>query len=440
MQKNRIAVRILDTYFNTTLGLRVQIYNLLAFIGIAAGFGVATIAIIMKISRVIVLIDFSVAGLSFLLLQIAEKKGHYHLCSWIFVIVVFFIFFPILFFVCGGYKSGAANSFLIAFVFTAILLEGYERVFALMLELILYLSCLLVVFYRPETAYAAQNESETLFFVILNFTTTGAILLTVLLMRTQIYQKRHEQIGELNRELTARNKTLARYDTMKSDFLATVAHEINTPLAVIAASSNDTIDLLKENPLNIGGIIENQEVIERRVKLIDSILLDLIDIVAIENGRLSLNRQPIFLFELLKNSCDVQFKRLDMNNNSIAYDIQPGLQRVWADPLRIEQVIMNLLSNACKHTKNGIIKVKLVQAQGNQVVSVADNGDGMDAEMARVALRQYVSTKTDFWRHGIGLSICRRIIVAHGGEIWIESEKGRGTSISFLLREQAEYE
>ena len=70
---------------------------------------------------------------------------------------------------------------------------------------------------------------------------------------------------------------------------------------------------------------------------------------------------------------------------------------------------------------------------------VRDNGEGMDDEMVRIALRQYVSTKADYWRHGIGLYICRRIVLAHGGDIRIESELGQGTAIYFTLLEDTLY-
>ena len=80
-----------------------------------------------------------------------------------------------------------------------------------------------------------------------------------------------------------------------------------------------------------------------------------------------------------------------------------------------------------------MITVKLTRTDKNQIVGVTDTGEGMDMEMARIALKQYVSTKADYWRHGIGLYICRQIITAHGGDIWIDSEKGRGTTVTVTL-------
>ena len=329
--------------------------------------------------------------------------------------------------------------FIIAFSFTALLLEKSERNIALVVEGVLYISCCLISYYSPGTMAVLASEADYFLSMILNFVTASSIILIVLLMRTRIFRRKQEQIEEYNRELSARNETLAQYDDIKSDFLAAVAHEVNTPLTVISASGSDTMDLLAEEPLNMDEIIENQKVIVQETAFISNILLDLMDSVAIEKGRISLNRQPVKLAELLSALCGAQHKKLDENNNQVVCDLQHNLPKVWLDPLRIEQVMINLLSNAFRHTWEGNITIKLERSDAGQVVSVIDNGVGMDPEMARVALEQYVSTKSDHWRHGIGLYLCRRIILAHGGEIRIDSEKERGTTVSFLLKEDGGY-
>ena len=439
MRKNKTITRIINTYFGQNLDPQIQFFNLIVLMGIAAGIVVGVIAVIIKEQLSTIIIDLMISALAFFLLRIAEKKKCYKLCSWIIVIVIFMIAFPALFFFCGG-RSGVSCFFVLAIFYTAHMLEKHERVGAVTLEFIIYIACCFSIFYKPEWFTAFLVEHTYIIDVTINFTVSALMLLTAVMLRDRMINIRQMQMQELNRELESRNETLMRYDRMKSDFLGTIAHEINTPLAVIAASSYDTLDLLKTSPLNMNEIIENQVIIGKRVKLIDNIIMDLMDTVAIENGRLSLSRQPMKLSELLKNLCDAQFKRLDKNNNRITYDFQPDLPYIWADPQRIEQVMINLLSNATQHTESGMITVKLTRTDKNQIVGVTDTGEGMDMEMARIALKQYVSTKADYWRHGIGLYICRQIITAHGGDIWIDSEKGRGTSVFFSLREESDYE
>ncbi|MCL1897086.1 MAG: HAMP domain-containing histidine kinase [Clostridiales bacterium] len=428
-------VKFFKTYFDTTLDLKIQVFNLLAIVGMVAGTGLALVGISLRDSMIPGVNNISIAVLSFALLYIANKKKCYLACSRVFVVVVFLVLFPITFFYCGGYRSGAIFIFVIALVFTAILLDNKERIFALVFEFGLYVFCCFRVFYWPETAYALPTEDKYFYVMIINFTAACIVILIVITMQMRLFGNRQKRIDGLVSELTARNEELALYDSMKSDFLATVAHEINSPLAVITASSNDTIDLLYESPPKTDEILENQEIIKKRVKTIDTILLDLMDTVAIESGRLTLNCQPVGLSDLLKSICSAQFKRLDANKNRIAFDLEAGLPKIPADAARIEQVMTNLLSNACRHTKNGIVTVKLAQADGRQVVSVSDDGEGMGEEMVQLLLSGHTSTKADYWRHGIGLYVCRRIVAEHGGEIRIDSAPGRGTTVSFLLKE-----
>lgn len=435
--RKSISVRaIQDTYFNKGLDIRVQSYNALALMGILAGVLVAAFEAATRANAAIIIPCLLLSAMGIVMLRVAERRKCYRLCSWIVVAAAFMIAFPIMFFSFGGYRSGMPCFLVLALFFTSILLDKHSRTAALLVELILYITCCLTAYYYPETVYHFPSEFRFMWDVVFSIVLSGTLLLMVVLLYSQMYRISQLQTKELIRELTIRSETLEQYDHMKSDFLATVAHEINTPLAVISASSCDSLDLLKETPLKIDEIKANQEVIVRRIKLISSIIIDLMDAVAIENGRLPLNRDHINITELIKDVCDNQFSRLDNNNNRITYKLQTGLEQIWADPMRVEQLIINLLSNAVEHTEGGEIKIVLEQTDKGQTVSVIDNGEGMEPDMAHRALKRYASEKVDYWRHGIGLFTCHLIVLAHGGKIWIDSEKGRGTSITFYLREQ----
>ena len=431
-----MIAKILDRYFNKNIELRAQVYHLLGFMGIFAGFTAVFVNLFLDSGMIITILDLAVSAISYIMLRVAYRKKCYRLCSWIWIGTVFMVAFPALFFFCGGHKSGTSCFFILAIAFTALLLEKREMAVAVAVEFLIYTACSLAAYYIPEIVVKLSPDFAYVLHSIMNFATCGSVMLASVLIRNRMIDNRQEQIEEQGRELEARNETLLKYDRMKSEFLATVAHEINNPLAVISASSSDTLDLLSESPPNIEEIRENQAVIERRVKKIDAILLDLMDSAAIENGRLSLDRKPVDLGELLKSICDARFGIVDENGNKIVYEIEEDLPKVWADPPRIEQVMANLLSNAAKHTNGGVITVGLKKAEKGQVVCVSDTGEGMEEEMKRVIFKHYVSTKSDYWRHGIGLHVCRQIIAAHGGEIWVESEKGGGTSIYFTLKEE----
>ena len=435
-----IVSRFKRKYFDESIELNIQTFNLLGFAGMAASVVGAIVTILSDAGVTNIIICLSSFLLAVALLCIAGRILSYRLCCWIIIVAVFMIAFPVMFFTSGGYKGGMTCFFMFAIIYTTIMLEKHERRAALLIEFVLYVGCCLIAYYYPEMVYVTYAESFYLIDAVMSVVASGVLLMLVVILHNRMYHVRQMQMKEMNRELEARNETLIKYDKMKSDFLAAVAHEMSTPLAIISASSADTVALLEElpeSPANMEEILENHERIDKRVMLLDKVLADLMDTAAIETGRLALSRQPTPLSQLLRTVCDAQFKLLDKNDNRIIYDLQPELPLIWADGARIEQVMTNLISNAVRHTKGGVITVKLAREARTQTVSVTDNGEGMDAALSEVVMKQYAtSSKRDCWRHGIGLFICRQIVVSHGGEIWIDSEKGRGTKITFTLLEE----
>jgi signal transduction histidine kinase len=422
-------------YFDPELPLAEQSFNLLALIGAAAGLIVAVSSIFTNAGMINIMINLSSSFLAVLLLNLAHIKNRFRLCYWIIVIMVFMIAFPILFFTAGGYKSGMPCFFVFAIIFTALMLEKKDRIITILLEFVLYIGCCLTAFLYPQTVSFFRVEFDYVLDIITGFVVVSTLLLLVTGLHIRISQSHRTILNELNKELAARNEALVKYDHMKTDFLGTVAHEIKIPLTVIVASAADTLDLLEETPINIQEITDNQKRIEKTVKRIDGIVLDLTDTAAIENGRLSLNRSIVNLEEFIRHFCDSQFPSVNVNGNRLQYDFQPGLPSIWGDAKRLEQVMANLLANAVRHTKNGVITIKLTGENGKQTVCVTDTGIGMDSKMAKEAMNYYISSGVDNWRHGIGLYICRQIITAHSGKIWIKSEKGKGTSVFFTLEE-----
>ena len=218
--------------------------------------------------------------------------------------------------------------------------------------------------------------------------------------------------------------------------LRNLAHEIKNPLSSISLHARDTSELLEEEPLDFSLMQENLRTIEQSVMRIDRIVLDLMDTVSIEQGRLALSLVPSDLGALL-HSVEKDFNsHPSSGNNQLVLTIQPDLPEISADSERLIQVITNLISNAERHTQNGTITISLTGEPGWQTICVSDTGTGMSEEMRKNALKGYVSADKDYWRHGIGLYVCHQIITAHGGKIWLKSKEGEGTQVFFSLPEE----
>jgi CheY-like chemotaxis protein/anti-sigma regulatory factor (Ser/Thr protein kinase) len=224
-----------------------------------------------------------------------------------------------------------------------------------------------------------------------------------------------------------------RYEQFKSDFLRTISHELRTPLTSLRGSLQlvvgraEALGPTDRQLLEIG--IKNAE---RLIRLVN----DLLDIDSLEQGRLAFRFTPVDVGTLVPLAADAVACIAGERGVSVKLDCPPGFPAVHADRGRLLQVLVNLLTNAVTYGRAGsVVTVRVRRRHGGLQVDVADQGPGIPAEEQ---LRVYER----FWRRdrngadagaGLGLAICRAVVARHGGQLWLESEEGRGSVFSFLL-------
>ena len=415
-------------FFGKNLDFRVKLFNIMALGGITISLFTVVQSILGNRWNVTI-VSCIMMILSYALLDYAARTGKYNICYNITIVVIFFIFFPLLFFEAGGYRSGVPSIFIFAILFTVLMKDGAQALYISIAELVVYASICWIAYIRPDSVVQYSSEKEILMDIIFSYCFVGLICGIVLSLHIQEYTYQRTLLEE-------QNKKLKYYDEVKSTFLTTVAHEIKNPLNIIGLYAQDTHELAQETPVDVTLIKENQKIIEDTVIRLDRIVVDLMDTVSIEQGRLNLSMAPMDMAILVREAVKL-FKenesRDTLQNNTLVLDIQENTAPIIADYARLFQVMMNLLSNSIRHTKNGTITVTLKKVAEGQFVSVRDTGEGMKKEIRENAFKGYVSTSKDYWRHGIGLYICHQIVEAHDGKIWIESEEGKGTEISFII-------
>ena len=360
------------------------------------------------------------------LLFFTYKTGKYRIGYFITIFTIFMVVFPILFFASGAYKGGMPSMFIFAVLFTVLMLEEKWAILVSLAEVLEYIAVSVIGYRYPQLVTWFPTEAEMLTDILVTTTAVSVSCAIVLFLHLREYESQRKQLAEQNAQLK-------RHDEVKSVFLTTVAHEIKNPLNAINLHARDTFELLDEANRDIKTMKENQKTIEKMVVRIDKIVLELMDTVAIEQGRLTLDLSSVRLAQLLQESAKTYFDKKNPGGNRLVFDIDESLPPIQVDYARMMQVIDNLLSNSMQHTKDGIITVSLKQQNADQRVSVSDNGEGMREEIKKKAFEGYVSVSKEYWRHGIGLFVCHQIIEAHGGKIWIESELGKGTAVSFTL-------
>jgi len=249
-------------------------------------------------------------------------------------------------------------------------------------------------------------------------------------------QKKIEEAERRQRELEERNRYLRELDKEKSAFVSSVSHELRTPLTNIhgysALLAEDTIGMTEEQR-NYISIIRSET--ERLTKLIN----DLLDQSRMERGKFKIN--PIFfdLRDLVeKCSCSATAKRKGLY---VKWEFGEDLPKVYGDPARIAQVLLNLISNALKFTETGGVTVKVYRKSRAFVqVDVVDTGPGISEEDQKRLFKPFSQVpQPDGQKRGgsgLGLAISKGIIKLHGGKIGVSSKLGSGSRFWFTIRTQ----
>ncbi len=240
----------------------------------------------------------------------------------------------------------------------------------------------------------------------------------------QLYQLGIEERLKLERERGERLQ-----------FINALAHELKTPLTSIVASGGLLLEELKEEAQSprvrlIENMIHATNTLEAR-------LSELLDIAKMESLGFKLALELIDIRPLLQDIASELLPVANEKRQSLTLDIPPSVPIVKADKQRLEQILINLLTNAIKFTgEGGRIQLKLIKKETELVVEVEDNGSGItEAEQVRI-FTPYYRIEADRQRFpglGLGLTLSKQLVELHGGRMWVKSELGKGSTFAFSL-------
>ena len=239
-------------------------------------------------------------------------------------------------------------------------------------------------------------------------------------------------------EIQDKSRQLAEASERKSQFLASMSHELRTPLNAIIGLT----EMMVSNAARFG--TEKAQEPLQRVNAAGTHLLSLIneilDLSKIEVGKLELNLEPVNLARLVDEVIGTAGQLAEKNKNRLAVEAQENLGTLTADSMRLKQILLNLLSNACKFTKEGEVALRVRRvADGRDWVelAVADTGIGLTAEQQAKLFQEFTQadslTARRYGGTGLGLALSRKLARMMGGDVTVTSEPGKGSVFTVRL-------
>ncbi|MDR1538171.1 MAG: HAMP domain-containing histidine kinase [Clostridiales bacterium] len=361
------------------------------------------------------------AVLSFALMYIASRSGRYQLCYLITIAVIFIGYFPILFFKMGGYHGGKISFFIFALVFTAFMLEGKIALIVSAFELAAFSIACVFAYAQPELVNAYPDEKGYLIGNMIDFIVCGIALSAVMFAQTRLYRAQQKMLDE-------QNLRLEQASQMKTELFANVSHEMKTPLTVISVHiqrAEKLFELARQG--DDEKIKESFTLVQEEVMRMARLVNNALRLSSMQNSD---GIAPLDLGALIQTTGDAYRALIEKDGTDLIIDVQNELPKIRGNADAMVQVVSNLLSNSIAKTKNGHIRIHAECRNKAIVVTVTDDGEGIAPELMARVFERGVS---DSGGSGLGLSICKQIISAHGGEVSIESVPGKGTKVAFSI-------
>ncbi len=260
----------------------------------------------------------------------------------------------------------------------------------------------------------------------------------------QVPVSSQDELGRLSQAFNEMVARLRAARQMQTDFVANVSHELRTPLTALKG----TVETLRD------GAVDDRQVRDRFLETVESetdrlirLVNDLLTLSRADSGALDLRPEATDLVALVRATVERLGPQAERRKVALQVDARPDCPLAWADPDRLQQVLVNLLDNAIKYARPGstvtaVCTLASEPAVGGEperqaLVQVQDEGPGIPAEkLSRIGQRFYRADQArsrEDGGSGLGLAIARALVQAHGGRLWVESEEGVGTVVSFTL-------
>lgn len=239
----------------------------------------------------------------------------------------------------------------------------------------------------------------------------------------------NDEIGQLSLAFNEMADELENSEQIKNDFISSVSHELRTPLTAIKGWSETLRGGYDEETFAKG-----MKVITGETQRLEQMVEELLDFSRIQSGRFTLQMDTIDIIAELEDALLIYIDKAKKENKTLSYNEPQFMCAVYGDESRLRQVFINIIDNAVKYTEpNGKIDVVVTKNEDLVVISVADTGCGIAPEDLPKVKQKFFKANRTKRGSGIGLAVADEIVSMHGGYLEVESELGKGTTVTVMF-------
>ncbi len=356
-----------------------------------------------------------------------------------------FVLFPIMYFVCGGYGTGIVLWMLFGSIFTWLLVDIKWSIIISGVVFALVAGCLHIEKEYPQYVAYLANRNDEITDTVMAFMFVTISFGLIFKYQTSVYEKQakslrnsDEELRKVNDELAGANSSLENASAAKSNFLANMSHEIRTPINAVLGLDEMILRECKDKQ-----ILEYAKDIDSAGHQLLSLVNDILDFSKIESGKMELHPVEYELFSVMNDCYNMIIMRARRKELDFTIRNNPNMPAfLYGDEVRIRQIIMNLLTNAVKYTKDGSVRLtfgceEIDEDHITLIISVKDTGIGISEENQKYLFDSFKRIDEKSNRNiegtGLGLAITRNFTEMMGGTIEVSSVLYEGSTFTVRI-------
>ena len=436
---------IVGYFFRDELPIRHRLINVILGSALLVQFPTVIVTILIGTKIWGVIAQFLVLAIIGAVLYLTNKFPDSQAPPIIISTVTNILIFPIMYFLCGGHGTGIVIWMLFGAIFTWLLVDIKWSAVISFVVFIMFEGCLHIENRYPQYVSYLATRNDEIADTALSFILVTIVFGLIFKYETYIYEKQNkylrqndEELRKLNEDLEEANARLESASTAKSSFLANMSHEIRTPINAVLGMDEMILRECKDKQ-----ILEYANDIDSAGHQLLSLVNDILDFSKIESGKMELHPVEYELFSVMNDCYNMIFMRAKRKELEFTIENDPNIPAfLYGDEVRIRQIIMNLLTNAVKYTKDGSVKLimgyRYIDEENIELtISVKDTGIGISEENQKYLFDSFMRIEEKSNRNiegtGLGLSITKRFTEMMNGDISVESKLYEGSTFTVTI-------